>query len=66
MVIFARISGYIAVPIILALYIGKYLDTKYHTDPYIFLGCIAVAFLTSIGMIAREMKKYAKDNTNNN
>ena len=56
----AKVSAYIAVPIIIASFIGKYLDKKYNTDPYIFFITIGLAFLLTIFMIWREVKKYKK------
>ena len=57
-VIAVKISGSIAVPIVLALYIGKYLDNKYNTEPYIFLGSTLIAFLISIFSIWKNIKSY--------
>ena len=58
---FAKVSAYIAIPIIIALYLGKYLDNKYKTDPWIFLGLTFVAFIISLISIWINMKKYVKD-----
>ena len=59
-IIFAKVSGYIAFPIILASYIGKYLDQKYNTNNLIFFISITIAFLSTIYLIWREMKIYKK------
>ena len=59
-IIFAKVSRYIAFPIILASYIGKYLDQKYNTNNLIFFILIATAFLSTIYLIWREMKIYKK------
>jgi len=60
MLLFAKVSGYIAFPVIFALYLGKYLDGKFHTDPWIFLILTGVAFLVSIFSIWTLLKVYIK------
>jgi F0F1-type ATP synthase assembly protein I len=61
MMIFANISGWIIGPIILALIIGKYLDKKYNSEPWFFLGLTAIAFFISIFGILKILMKYIKD-----
>ncbi|MBT3690044.1 AtpZ/AtpI family protein [bacterium] len=51
--IFTQVTGYIAGPIIIALYLGKYLDEKYNSEPWIFLGLTAIAFTISCWGIVR-------------
>jgi F0F1-type ATP synthase assembly protein I len=58
--IFANISGWIVGPIILALIIGKYLDKKYNSEPWFFLGLTGLAFLVSIFGILKILMKYIK------
>jgi F0F1-type ATP synthase assembly protein I len=58
--IFIKVSASIAVPIIIALYVGKFLDAKYHTAPWIFLGLTLLAFLTSIYSIWKNIKIYIR------
>ena len=58
---FARISASIAIPIIIALYLGKYLDNKYNTEPWIFLGLTFIAFIISMIFIWINMMKYIKE-----
>ena len=58
--IFSQVSGWIAGPIILALILGKYLDGRYGTKPWIFLGLTAVAFLVSSFGIVRVVSDYMK------
>lgn len=63
--IMANISGWIAFPVIIALYLGKWLDQKFGTAPWLFLATIAVFFLISMyGLITstlREFKSIDKD-----
>ena len=61
MMIFANISGWIAGPIILALIVGKWLDNKYDSDPWFFIGLTGVAFFISIFGILKILMKYIKD-----
>ena len=57
----SQITGWVVGPIILSLFLGRWLDNKYQTEPWLFLGCMLTAFIiTSIG-IARVSIKYIKN-----
>ena len=56
----AKVSGYIAFPVIITSYIGKYLDKKYNTSPYLFYILIAFGFASTIYLIWKEMKIYQR------
>ncbi|MFA5773292.1 MAG: AtpZ/AtpI family protein [Candidatus Paceibacterota bacterium] len=58
---FANISGWIAGPIIIALIVGKYLDKKYNSDPWFFIGLTVIAFVISIAGIMKILMKYLKE-----
>ncbi len=61
MVMFARLSGWIAFPVIGALFLGKWLDKRYDTEPWLLLATVGLAFVvTSIG-IAKEATKSFKE-----
>lgn len=61
MVLLAKLSGWIAVPIIIAPYLGKWLDKKHNSAPRLLLFCIAFAFFVSmIGMIKESAGEYKK------
>ena len=60
LIIFTKVSAYIAIPVIIASYVGKYLDQKYNTGNLIFLILVAIAFLSTIYLIWKEMKIYKK------
>jgi len=66
---FARFSVWIAGPVIIALYTGKWLDREYGTAPWLFLGTIGLAFCVSMFGIAvsalKEFKKIEKENGKN-
>ncbi len=48
LIIFAKFSGWIALPLVGALYLGKWLDKKYGSEPWLFLTTVGVAFLISM------------------
>ena len=56
-IMFARMSAWIAIPVILALFIGRWLDEKYSTDPVLFLAIVGFAFLISIFGLAKIVKE---------
>ena len=61
MQIFSGVSTWIVAPIIGALVLGKILDSRFGTKPWIFLGLTGVAFLFSsfgiVGVVRKYMKK---------
>ena len=65
LVLFGRLSGWIGGPIIFAIFLGKWLDNKYGTEPKLFLLCVGVAFIVSTYGIVRDsmeaMKKITDD-----
>ena len=61
LVMFIRLSVWIAVPIILAMYFGRWLDNKYDSEPWLFLISIGVAFFVSmIGLVKNTVDEYKK------
>jgi len=67
-ILFTKVSAYIAVPIIVASLIGNFLDKKYNTGSLVFFILIAIAFVSTIFLIWKEVKIYKKitENTENN
>ena len=65
---FSRLSGWIVGPIILAIFLGKWLDKRYDTEPWLFLGCVGLAFVISmVGLVKDafvEMDKLSRDEKN--
>lgn len=57
-ILFVKVSSYIAIPIITASYIGNYLDKKYKTGSLIFFCLLGLAFISTIYLIWKETKKY--------
>ena len=60
LIIFIRLSAWIIFPLILALSLGKYLDGKFHTSPYILFMTISVSFLFSMFYLFREARREIK------
>jgi F0F1-type ATP synthase assembly protein I len=55
--LFGELSAWIAGPILIALFIGKWLDEKYQTKPWLFLGATGMAFIiTNIGIVYQTKK----------
>jgi hypothetical protein len=59
-IVFTKISAYISVPVIIASYVGEYLDNKYNSGNLLFLLSVGIAFIITIFLIWREMKVYRK------
>ena len=57
-VLFIRMSFWIAGPIVIALFVGKYFDKRFNSEPKIFILSTAIAFLISVISIVRISKKY--------
>ena len=60
LVLFGRLSGWIAGPVIIAVFLGKWLDQRYGTEPWLFLIAVGVAFLLSSFGIVRDSIKEIK------
>lgn len=59
--LFLQLSSWIVFPILVALVVGKWLDKKYDTEPWLFLGTVAISFLVSmIGLVQNAKKEYKK------
>ncbi len=57
MVLFVELGGWIAAPIIGAMFIGTWLDEKYDTEPMLYFASVAVAFIIStIGIVKTAIK----------
>jgi len=58
---FAQSTGWIAVPVIGALFLGNWLDQKYQTKPLYFLSLTILAFIISCIGIGMTGIKYIKE-----
>ena len=52
-----QITGWILGPLLVALFLGQWLDKKYNSNPKFLLICVGVAFVVSnVGMILNTIK----------
>jgi len=59
-----NISGWIAFPVIIGLYLGKWLDKIFGTDPWLFLITIGLSFFISIyGLTINALKEFKQIET---
>lgn len=57
--LFLRMSSWIAFPVILALLVGSYLDSKFNSSPKFFLLVLVISFIVSmIGLVKESLKEY--------
>ena len=59
--LFGEVTGLIAAPIVIALYIGRWLDERFGTDPIFFIGITALAMILSTIAIVRISTRYMKE-----
>lgn len=72
--IMAKLTGWIAFPVIIATFVGQWLDGRYGTGPWLFLASIGVSFIVSMyGLTTNALnefkkieKEYDKDKENKN
>lgn len=68
--LFGRLSGWIGGPVIVGVFLGKWLDSKYGTEPWLFLTTVGLAFfISSFGIVRdslREMKRIEKEEKDKN
>jgi F0F1-type ATP synthase assembly protein I len=50
----------IAVPALIAAYIGKHLDEKFGTSPWILIGLMALALAVTVVIIVKKANYYGK------
>lgn len=59
--VLARLSGWIAVPIIGGVFLGRWIDRRYDSEPWGFLVTIGACFLISMyGLIVNARKEFKK------
>jgi len=59
--VFARMSGWIFFPILAGFFLGRWLDGKFGTDPWLFLCVLGISFIISIvGIIKISLEEYKK------
>ena len=60
LVLFSRLAGWITGPIIIGVFLGKWLDARYHTKPWLSLLCVGIAFIISSVGIVKEANQAMK------
>lgn len=58
LMMFARLSGWIVGPLVVALVVGKWLDDKFGTEPFIFVGLTVLAFVVAMGKLVSETTRH--------
>ena len=59
--VFTRLSGWLLAPLIIGVTLGKWLDKKYDTAPWLFLATIGIAFIVSMfGLIKNTLEEFKK------
>lgn len=59
--IMVRISGWIAFPVLLGVFLGKWLDKRFNTEPFLFIITVAVCFIISMyGLVINALKEFKK------
>ena len=57
LLLFVELSGWIAGPVIIAMYLGQWLDARYQTSPWWYLVSVGLAFVVSTIGIVRGAKR---------
>jgi len=59
LMIFARSLSWIAGPVLIGVFVGKWLDKKYGTEPWLFLITVGLAFIISmVGLIKESVEQF--------
>lgn len=54
-------TAWIVAPVLFGIFVGKYLDEKFQTEPWLFLMSIGVCFTISMfGLIQMALKEFKK------
>lgn len=56
-IMFAKMSGWVVTPVIVAIFLGRFLDAKYDIEPWGSLLAVFVAFLISVYGIVKNAKQ---------
>jgi len=59
--VFANVSIWIAAPVIIGVILGKFLDKRFNTEPWLFLITVGLCFLISMyGLVVNAQKEFKK------
>ncbi len=57
----ASLSGWIAFPVIIAVFFGKWLDRQFDSEPWFFLASVGLAFLVSMyGLVVKAQQEFKR------
>ena len=51
--LFGQLAIWLVFPIILALFLGKWLDERFGTEPKLYFLCVAISFVVTMGGLIR-------------
>jgi len=61
LIMFTRLSAWVGIPVIIATFIGNWLDDKYRIAPWGLLSTVGVAFVISMaGLVLEAGKEYKR------
>lgn len=59
--LFGQMAGWLVFPILVAIFLGKWLDQKFGTDPELYFLCVGISFIiTMVGLIRYSIKAMKK------
>lgn len=59
--LFLRLSSWVAAPVVIGTFLGRYLDKRFDSEPIMLIGVVSFSFLISMyGLIKETMKEYRK------
>ena len=62
--VLANITAWIAGPVIIGVFLGKWLDNHFHTEPLLLLVTIGFCFIISMyGLVQNALKEFKKIET---
>ena len=61
LMIFLKLSSWIVFPLIVALLLGKFVDTRFSIAPFGTLGFTTLSFLLSLAILFRETRKVLRE-----
>lgn len=57
----SNITAWIVGPVIVGVFLGKYLDNKFNTEPWLFLSSVGLCFLISMfGLVKQALNEFKK------
>jgi F0F1-type ATP synthase assembly protein I len=59
--LFAKLSAWIGAPILPAILLGKWLDQRFNTEPWLFLSTVILTFIGSMLMLVKEASSVFKE-----